>query len=193
MAQYQLVIKRGPAPGKTFELTKNELHIGRDINNEIVINDAEISRRHCRFSLQGDAYVLEDLGSTNGTFVNEQRLAAPYTLRGGETLRLGDNVTLAYELVGVESDATVASAGAPAPPRAAAPPPPPPAQQYAGKVPAGPAPDAPAKDNRRTLLIGCGALLVVGVCVTTAFLIWVDSGGTQRWCEWFSFLLSACG
>lgn len=195
MAQYQLVMKQGPAPGKTFELTKNEIHIGRDINNEIVINDAEISRRHCRFSLQGDTYLFEDLGSTNGSFINEQRLSAPHTLRAGENIRLGDNVILVYEIAGVDSDATVASAGAPAAPppqqRAAAPPPPP--QQYAGQVPAGPAPDAPEKDSRRTLMIGCGALAAVGLCVTGAFLFWVDSGGPDRWCDWFGFLISGCG
>lgn len=188
MAQYQLVMKQGPAPGKTFEFAKNQLHIGRDINNEIVINDSEVSRRHCRFTLVGDSYTLEDLGSTNGTFVNEQRLSAAHTLRAGEMIRLGDTVILVYEMAGVDADATVASAGSPPPPRRqpAAPPQP----QYAGQVPASPSLAGPPKDSRRTLMIGCGALAVVGLCVFIAFLFWVDA--TSAWCEWFGFLWDSC-
>lgn len=189
MAQYQLVMKQGPAPGKTFEFTKNEIHIGRDINNEIVINDAEVSRRHCRFKLKGESYTLEDLGSTNGTFVNEQRLSGAHTLRAGEMIRLGDTVILAFEMTGADADATIASAGAPPPPRQQPKPQPaaPPQPQYAGQVPASPAQEAEPPGNRRTIMIGCGALLIVGVCVTIAFLFWVDS--TKAWCEWFGFIL----
>ena len=45
---FQLVMRTGPNPGKVFELTKGEVYIGRDINNDIVVNDAEISRKHAR-------------------------------------------------------------------------------------------------------------------------------------------------
>lgn len=62
------------------------MFIGRDLTNDIVINDAEISRRHARLISQAGGYVLEDLGSTNGTFINGQRLASPYILRPGETV-----------------------------------------------------------------------------------------------------------
>ena len=78
-----LIMRTGPNPGKSFELTKNELYIGRDINNDIVINDSEISRKHARLILQAGGYVLEDLGSTNGSFVNGQRLMGPHVLRPG--------------------------------------------------------------------------------------------------------------
>ena len=88
---YQLVMQSGPTPGKTFELTLEEYSIGRDINNMIVINDAEVSRKHARLLSQAGGYVIEDLGSTNGTFVNGQRLLGPHMLVHGETISMGDN------------------------------------------------------------------------------------------------------
>lgn len=70
----QLVMRTGPTPGKAFPLSKSEIVIGRDATCDIVINDAEISRRHAKMTMQETGYVLEDLGSTNGTFVDGQRL-----------------------------------------------------------------------------------------------------------------------
>ena len=192
MAQYQLVMKQGPAPGKTFELSRNELTIGRDINNEIVINDAEVSRRHCRLLLQGDGYVVEDLGSTNGTFINEQRVSGQRALHSGETLRVGDNVTLIYEVAGVDANATIASRGARPAPAPAAPPPQPhkQPQQYAGQVPASPAPAAGPKTKNRGLMIGCGVLLVIGICVVAGGLYYIDAN--YLWCDVFGFLIPGC-
>lgn len=192
MAQYQLVMKQGPAPGKTFELSRNELTIGRDINNEIVINDAEVSRRHCRLLLQGDGYVVEDLGSTNGTFINEQRVSGQRALHSGETLRVGDNVTLIYEVAGVDADATIASRGGRPAPAPAAPPPQPrkQPQQYAGQVPASPAPAAGPKTKNRGLMIGCGVLLVIGICVVAGGLYYIDVN--YLWCDVFGFLIPGC-
>lgn len=108
---YQLVIRSGPSAGKVFPLDKNELTAGRDLNNEIVINDSEISRRHARLFLQGTSYVIEDLGSTNGTAVNGQRLFGPYILRPGEVITFGENTTAVFEAV-LLGDATIVSAGA---------------------------------------------------------------------------------
>ncbi|MCZ7552248.1 MAG: FHA domain-containing protein [Anaerolineales bacterium] len=86
---YQLVMHKGPNPGKIFELVQDELTIGRDITNRIVINDAEVSRKHARLTLQSGAYVIEDLGSTNGTFVDSQRLIGPHMLRPGRNDHVG--------------------------------------------------------------------------------------------------------
>jgi pSer/pThr/pTyr-binding forkhead associated (FHA) protein len=63
-AQYRLVVRQGPVTGQIFELTKNEVSIGRDISNDFVINDAEVSRRHARLVLEGDRYRIEDMNST---------------------------------------------------------------------------------------------------------------------------------
>lgn len=187
MAQHQLVMKQGPVPGKTFELTRDELTIGRDIKNEIVINDAEVSRRHCRLFLQGDEYTIEDLGSTNGTFVNEQRVTGQRALHSGETIRVGDNVTLVYELAGVDADATIASRGAQPPPPQPQPRKQP--RQYAGQVPPGPA-AAPKKGASRALIIGCGVILVVGICAIAIGLWYIDAN--YLWCDIFGGLIPGC-
>jgi hypothetical protein len=115
---FQLVMHVGPNPGKVYELSQDEVTIGRDIGNTIVINDPEVSRRHARLTAQAGGYVLEDLGSTNGTFVDGQRLMGPHMLRPGETIMLGEKINLGYEAVGYDPNATLvgASVGQPAPP-----------------------------------------------------------------------------
>jgi hypothetical protein len=118
---FQLVMRSGPNPGKIFELVQDELTIGRDIGNRIVINDPEVSRKHARLTMQSGGFVIEDLGSTNGTFVNSQRLIGPHMLQPGETVLLGEKISLEYEILGFDPNATlVSSAGpqaAPAPSR----------------------------------------------------------------------------
>ncbi len=196
MAQYQLVLRVGPSPGKVFPLMKNDLTIGRDINNEIVINDAEVSRKHSRLAISADSFTIEDLGSTNGTWVNERRISGAHLLRHGETIRLGDNITLIYEMVDFDEDATVASASAAPPPQQAPAPPqqqyqqPPqqrqaPPQQYGGQVP----PAVPKKKKGRGLLIALGILAVVSVCLI-AFLVYVDAN--CLWCEITWNMLPGC-
>lgn len=199
MAQFQLVLRVGPSPGKVFPILKNEITIGRDINNEIVINDSEISRRHCRLVMSGDGYLIEDLGSTNGTWVNEQRLTGPHQLVHGESVRLGDNVVLEYGLEGFDEDATVVSSGAaketaqpaaPATPPAAQPQPaasPPQQAQYSGQVAASPPPAK--KGINKGLLIGCAGLIVIGLCVAGA-LWYVDAN--YLWCEVSWGLIPGC-
>ena len=111
---FQLVMQKGPNPGKIYELVQEEATIGRDISNRIVINDPEVSRRHARLTLQVGGYVIEDLGSTNGTFVDGQRLMGPHLLRPGQTVMFGEKITLAYEALGFDPNATlVGVAGSP--------------------------------------------------------------------------------
>jgi predicted component of type VI protein secretion system len=107
----------GPNPGKSYDLTQDELTIGRDVSNHIVINDPEVSRRHAKLTSQTDGYIIEDMGSTNGTFVDGQRLMGPHVLRHGETVMLGEKVSLVFESFGFDPDATMigGSAGAATP------------------------------------------------------------------------------
>ena len=111
MAGYQLTMRSGPTPGKVFPLEKGEIILGRDLSCDIVVGDAEISRRHTRLYAQGGGYIIEDLGSTNGTTVNGQRLMGPYMLRPGEQVTLGEHVVLVYEAPQANMNATMASAG----------------------------------------------------------------------------------
>jgi predicted component of type VI protein secretion system len=172
-------------------LEGDQLTIGRDSTNEIVINDAEVSRRHARLTFQGGKYVLEDLGSTNGTFVNGQRLAGPRVLKAGEVVSFGEQIVLVFEVVNIDPGATMVSPRAAAVPAASRPmpPPPPPPVDYAGSVPASPAP-VPAfgttvrKQNLLPIFIGVGVLLLVCICI--AFFWWVDAN--FLWCTFFPFL-----
>jgi hypothetical protein len=106
---YQLVMRSGPTPGKTFDLTQAVISIGRDYSNEVVINDVEISRKHARLTAQTGGYILEDMGSTNGTYVNGQRLLGPHLLRAGEMIAFGEKVSLSYEMLQFDPNATVAT------------------------------------------------------------------------------------
>ncbi|MEK6256904.1 MAG: FHA domain-containing protein [Chloroflexota bacterium] len=193
---FQLVMRVGPSPGKIFELTQNEIVMGRDIDNEIVINDAEISRRHTRLLIQEGGYVVEDLGSTNGTFVNGKKIAGSHVLQPGQTVRMGENVTLSYEVAGFDPNATIASGGQQAapPPRTARPAP---AAQPAARAssPAAQSPQSKPPGNlgaltsNRNLMLGCGAALIIGVCIVSIFLY---TAPETFWCNYLGFLFSNC-
>ncbi len=96
-SSFRLIVRRGPRPNEIYELNQGVVTLGRDITNDIVINDPEVSRHHCRLTQGGGGYTLEDLGSTNGTFVNGQRLTGARPLQPGDMVGLGETVTLAYE------------------------------------------------------------------------------------------------
>ena len=166
---FQLVMKAGPTPGKVIPLTQNELVVGRDATNDIVINDAEISRKHAHLYLGPGGYTLEDLGSTNGSFVNGKRLAGPHALRPGEIIKFGEHVELTFEGTAPDLNATIiggpAQIGYPTPLE------PMPAFQetpaFSGQVPPGPVepvvmPALPEKKSKTKtwVLAGCGCLLV---------------------------------
>jgi pSer/pThr/pTyr-binding forkhead associated (FHA) protein len=108
-AQYRLVVRQGPIPGQIFELNRNEISIGRDIANDFVINDAEVSRKHARLTREGDRYKIEDFNTTNGTYIDGQRLIGPHVLAIGEIIMFGDNVGVVFDGEPASPDVTVAS------------------------------------------------------------------------------------
>jgi predicted component of type VI protein secretion system len=143
-------------------------------------------------TFQGGKYVLEDLGSTNGTFVNGQRLAGPRVLKPGEVVSFGEQIVLVFEVVSIDPGATVASpraASIPSISRPATMMPPPPPTEYAGSIPASPVsePLPERRPNMVAILIGVGA--VAFLCLCGAFFWWVDA--TFRWCVFFPFI-SGC-
>lgn len=96
---FRLIVRRGPQPNQVFELNKDVITLGRDITNDITINDPEVSRHHLRITRGTDGYNLEDLGSTNGTFINGQRLTGSRALNRGDMIGLGETVTLTYDVM----------------------------------------------------------------------------------------------
>ncbi len=121
---FRLVARRGPQPNQAFELSKEVTTLGRDITNDIVINDRETSRSHLRLMRSGDTMTIEDLGSTNGTFVNGKRVSGVTPLQNGDMIGLGETVTLALELYSAATaSAPETGEPTPAPQKAYTPPP----------------------------------------------------------------------
>ncbi len=89
-------MRRGPTPGAVYELDGDEITIGRGNKSTIVIRDNEVSREHCRLVRRANDYELLDLSSSNGTFVNGQRVLSPWLLQSSMLIELGDTITLEY-------------------------------------------------------------------------------------------------
>lgn len=100
-AHARLIIQRGRSTGKQFSLHEDEAQIGRwdadggvfpDVDLDADDPEAKVSRRHARITRRGDEYFVEDLGSTNGTFVNRGRRLLPgdrQALRDGDEIIVG--------------------------------------------------------------------------------------------------------
>lgn len=91
----KLVITSGPKQGQEVQLTEQPLTIGRAHDSDLVITDDYTSTRHARLLNWNGRWMLQDLDSTNGTFVNGERVAQPTELRRGTQARIG---TTSFEL-----------------------------------------------------------------------------------------------
>lgn len=103
---YQLTMRSGPTTGETYPLEQEETLMGRDLANDIAISDPEVSRRHARFVIKEGTVFVEDLGSTNGTFLNGERISNPQQLRPGDVITLGENIVLVFEKASYDLDVT---------------------------------------------------------------------------------------
>jgi hypothetical protein len=133
-AEIVLTAREGPGAGVEIEVGE-ELTLGREPGTaDFVVDDAGISRRHARLWLEDGSLVVEDLGSSNGTYVNGERISGPTRLGADDVLQLGST---SLEVSGPGAATGVlptgpptahAQAPPPPPPRAPEPPPPPPQQ-----------------------------------------------------------------
>jgi len=181
---YQLVIRSGPTAGDIYPLEKSEIFIGREANNEIVINDQEVSRQHAHIFLRGENYVIEDLGSTNGTSINGQKITGPYVLKPGEMITFGEKINLLFQASGRTADATVASSvrQQPATERPAR------AQPAPERKPDRPVvPEIPEEKGKfPILLIIVIAVVLLLICFCAVALYFIDAN--YLWCDVFPFL-----
>lgn len=88
-----LVAKNGPLAGQRLEVD-DELSVGR-LEADVVVEDAELSRRHAVFRVVDGALEVEDLGSTNGTFVEGRRIEEPTRLENGTRVKIGISLFVA--------------------------------------------------------------------------------------------------
>ena len=93
-----LSVTRGPEVGRRFNIGATTVTIGRYGECDIQVRDTWVSRWHARVSWNGMEYIVEDLGSTNGTYVNGQRVGAPRALRSGDRLQLGEQVEFVFQV-----------------------------------------------------------------------------------------------
>jgi len=87
-----VVLIHGGQLGRRIPLPQREITIGRDDQNAVHLPLDTISRRHARLFVRAGAHHIEDLGSTNGTFINEEEIARPTRLRNGDLVRCGGAV-----------------------------------------------------------------------------------------------------
>ncbi len=159
------MVKTGPEAGRRVELDL-EVAIGRQ-DGDLVVEDPEVSRRHAVLRRSGGSVVVEDLDSTNGTFVNGERIRSPITVGPGDQVRVGRTM-LEIEPDQRADDTIVSTPPRPDQIRAAEAPP-------SGGVLAEEHEDAtqplpsralesgsrPARSNRRWLGLGAAALVVL--------------------------------
>ncbi len=104
-------IIEGPLHGKTIDLDpKRELVLGRDKKADIHVPDRKLSRKHCSFLERPDGIMISDLKSTNGTFVNAQRITAKI-LSDGDVIKIG-RTEIEFRAAGGGADAVVSGINA---------------------------------------------------------------------------------
>jgi len=91
----QLISKSPEFDGKVFELTNDVITVGRAETNEVEVSHPSISSRHAELRKEGGDYKLVDLGSTNGTRVNDEKISE-VGLRKGDVIMLG-NILFSYD------------------------------------------------------------------------------------------------
>ncbi len=83
-----LVVKRGPNAGSRFLLDAETTTAGRHPESDIFLDDVTVSRRHADFVREGSGFVVRDVGSLNGTYLNRERIEAA-ALAGGDEVQIG--------------------------------------------------------------------------------------------------------
>lgn len=99
----RLIVIKGADEGKQFELTEPVQGVGRDASNRIRLHDTEVSRRHAEFRKTAEGYRLTDIGSANGSFVNNQPVT-DVLLQPGDRVQIGQTL-LVYSAAATGADA----------------------------------------------------------------------------------------
>ncbi len=192
---YQLTMRQGPFPNNHYPLINDHTIIGRATSCDIHIPDPEISRQHARVTAQGAGmYAIEDLGSTNGTFVNGRRATSLTPINHNDIIGLGEALQFIFEASSDKIDTTPdfiipgtggsyitnsAQSGEPElPPPFNEPKHIPPIQEnviiHQIEQP---------KSSKRELLIGCGGvLLLTACCIGGLFALDAYHGGELLYC-----------
>jgi diguanylate cyclase (GGDEF)-like protein len=100
-----LTVVSGPSMGRVFSVAEGgHTIIGRGREADVRVDDAGASRAHARVIASEGRYVVEDLGSTNGTFVDGRRVAGRSELRSGDRIHVGPNVVVSFAIVDAQAE-----------------------------------------------------------------------------------------
>jgi len=88
MNPWRLFAVAGPESGKTIHLVK-QIWIGRESENDVCIPDGQVSRCHAHIEPTDNGYQVTDMGSTNGTFINDKRIDQTAPLHIGDSITIG--------------------------------------------------------------------------------------------------------
>jgi pSer/pThr/pTyr-binding forkhead associated (FHA) protein len=91
-AARKLVVVEGSLAGQSFPLTQAGITIGRAEDSTVVLSDDYVSTRHARLLPRGEEWIVEDLGSTNGTYLDRRRISAATPIPPGGRIQVGKTV-----------------------------------------------------------------------------------------------------
>jgi len=94
----KFVVRAGAQAGMEFPMDRPVVRIGRGSGSDIILQDSQASRQHAEISQQGDQLFVRDLGSTNGTLVNGERITGPRLLQPGDSIQIGDTMLASVPL-----------------------------------------------------------------------------------------------
>jgi predicted component of type VI protein secretion system len=153
--------------------------VGRDASSDIIVADVEVSRQHARLSATESGFQIEDLASTNGVFVNGERVTSARALNAGDVIGVGQTVELAFEMAEAPEPAAPPPAPEPVqsnfglPSLGSTPPAPAPTPAYSEPRPSAPPPpppSAPAASGGRPAwlwwAVGGGVVLLLCCCIS---------------------------
>lgn len=104
MVNFKLIFRSGFLAGREETITSKEIIIGRDPAHPMSIDDVKVSRNHLKIYFENELPMLEDLGSTNGTFVNGKQVTIPTRLRNGDLVSLGENNVFEVAIIKPQSE-----------------------------------------------------------------------------------------
>jgi hypothetical protein len=97
-----LILQRGGEPSVRWPLERSQITIGRSPDCDIVLDDRQVSRHHALIRWENGQYIVQDLGSKNGTHVNGRELTGPYVLQDGDEIQ----IALRYRMAFVDTEET---------------------------------------------------------------------------------------
>ncbi|HFD38412.1 MAG TPA: FHA domain-containing protein, partial [Anaerolineae bacterium] len=153
---FKLTVRSGAQAGMEFPVDRPVVVIGRGSGSDIILQDSQASRKHAEISQQGDQYYIRDLGSTNGTYVNGQRITGSHPLRPGDSIQIGDTVLVSAPMGAVATAAPADDWES---------------SLYASQV------GAPAGGGKRWLVVGAIGAVVILLLAAVAAAAWMLIGG----------------